>query len=296
MDSLWRPVDEMAMRAGPGLAHGSLIRDSYGGAVKEVSHMRHALGFTIAALIIGIATACGGGSSQSTTQTVTVGGTTTETATALPVGDQPLEIDPAGFTTEIDNAYFPMKPGSTRIFRETDAEGAKRKVVVEVTNDTKTIMGIQTRVVHDRVTEDGQVTEDTYDWYAQDSQGSLWYLGEDTKEYENGKLKSTEGSWEAGIDGALPGIIIPADQQPGMIYREEYYKGQAEDGAEILSVNAQAKVPYGTFDDVLQTRNFTPLEPNLVEEKFYVPGVGPVLEITVTGGSDRTELLTIKDS
>jgi hypothetical protein len=256
--------------------------------------MRHALGFTIAALLIGFATACGGGSSQSTTQTITVGGTTTETATALPVGDKPFEIDPADFSNEIDNPYFPITPGKTWIFRETDAEGAKRKVVVAVTNDTKTIMGIETRVVHDQVTEDGQVTEDTYDWYAQDSQGSLWYFGEDTKEYENGKLKSTEGSWEAGVDEALPGIIVPADPQPGMIYREEYYKGQAEDGGEILSLNAHAKVPYGTFDHVLQTRNFTPLEPNLVEEKFYARGVGPVLEITVTGGSDRTELLSIK--
>jgi hypothetical protein len=256
--------------------------------------MRHALGFISAALLIGLATACGGGSSQSTTQTVTVGGTTTEATTSLPVGDKPFEIDPADFTTEITNAYWPMKPGTSRIYHETDAEGAKRKVVVTVTNDTKTIMGIGTRVVHDRVTEGGQVTEDTYDWYAQDSQGSLWYLGEDTKEYENGKLKSTEGSWEAGVDGALPGIIIPAEPQPGMVYREEYYKGHAEDGAEILSLNAHAKVPYGTFDHVLQTRNFTPLEPNLVEEKFYAQGVGPVLEITVTGGSDRTELLTIK--
>ena len=177
------------------------------------------------------------------------------------------------------------------MFRETDAEGAVRRVVVTVTNDTKTIMGIEARVVHDVVTEDGQVTEDTFDWYAQDSDGNLWYLGEDTKEYEDGKLKSTEGSWEAGVDGAQPGIILPANPKPGLTYREEYYAGHAEDGAEILSLTAHADVPYDTFDHVLQTRNFTPLEPDLVEEKFYVSGVGPVLEITVTGGSDRTELL-----
>jgi hypothetical protein len=122
--------------------------------------------------------------------------------------------------------------------------------------------------------------------------GSRWIFRE---EYENGKLKTTEGSWEAGVDGALPGIILPAHPEPGKTYREEYYAGQAEDGAEILSLKAHAKVPYGTFDHVLQTRNFTPIEPNLVEEKFYVQGVGPVLEITVTGGSDRTELASYKE-
>ena len=212
-------------------------------------------------------------------------------ASTLPRGSEPVTLEPSEFTTEIDNAYFPIVPGTRRVFRETDAEGAVRRVVVTVTNDTKTIMVIEARVVHDVVTEDGQVTEDTFDWYAQDSDGNLWYLGEDTKEYEDGKLKSTEGSWEAGVDGAQPGIILPANPKPGLTYREEYYAGHAEDGAEILSLTAHADVPYGTFDHVLQTRNFTPLEPDLVEEKFYVTGVGPVLEITVTGGSDRTELL-----
>jgi len=240
------------------------------------------------ALFIPFASACGGGSTAN--EATTPSGNATKAST-LPRGSEPVTLEPSEFTTEIDNPYFPIVPGTRRVFRETDAEGAVRRVVVTVTNKTKTIMGIEARVVHDVVTEDGQVTEDTYDWYAQDSDGSLWYLGEDTKEYEDGKLKSTEGSWEAGVDGAQPGIIVPANPKPGLTYREEYYAGHAEDGAEILSLTAQADVPYGTFDHVLQTRNFTPLEPDLVEEKFYASGVGPVLEITVTGGSDRTELL-----
>ena len=249
--------------------------------------MRWTLALTCA-LLVPFASACGDGSNAN--EATTAPENATQAAT-LPRGSEPVTLEPSEFTTEIDNPYFPLVPGTRRVFRETDREGAVRRVVVTVIDDTKTIMGIEARVVHDVVTEDGQVSEDTYDWYAQDSDGNLWYLGEDTKEYEHGKLKSTEGSWEAGVDGAQPGIIVPAQPKPGMTYREEYYEGHAEDGAEILSLTAHADVPYGTFDHVLQTRNFTPLEPDLVEEKFYASGVGPVLEITVTGGSDRTELL-----
>jgi hypothetical protein len=239
--------------------------------------------------VLGLA-ACGGGESQPAAQTT--GGTESGTAaSSLPQGSEPFELDPSEFTTEIDNPYWPMKPGSRWVYRET-AEDAVMRDVVTVTNQTKTIMGIEAVVVHDVVSEDGQVTEDTYDWYAQDSEGNIWYLGEDTKEYENGKLKTTEGSWEAGVDGALGGIIVPAHPEPGMTYREEYYKGHAEDGAEVLSVHGHAKVPYGNFDGCFQTRNFSPLEPNVVEEKLYARGVGVVLEITVSGGSDRAELLS----
>jgi hypothetical protein len=214
-----------------------------------------------------------------------------EPDTALPQGAEPFPIDPSDFTTEIDNPFWPMTPGSRWIYRETDAEGTVSRVVVTVTHRTKTIMGIDARVVHDQVTEDGEVAEDTFDWYAQDSAGNLWYLGEDTTEYEHGKPKTKEGSWQAGVDGALPGIILPADPQVGMTYREEYYEGHAEDGAEILFLDALAKVPYGRFDHALQTRNFSGIEPDTIEEKLYAKGVGVVLELTVSGGSDRAELV-----
>jgi hypothetical protein len=254
--------------------------------------MRHAV-FISAALFIGIATACGGGSSQSTQPTRSTA--TGTAATSLPVGSKPFKMNPADFTTEIDHPYWPMKPRSRWIFRETDAEGSVSRVVVTVLDETKTIMGIEARIVHDQVSEKGEVKEDTFDWYAQDAEGNLWYLGEDTTEYENGKPKTKEGSWEAGVDGALAGVILPAHPEVGMTYREEYYKGHAEDGASILSVDAFAKVPYGTFDHGIQTRNFSGIEPDTIEEKIYAKGVGVVLELTVSGGSDRTELVRYKE-
>jgi len=215
-------------------------------------------------------------------------------AATLPQGSEPFKVDPADFTTEIDNPYWPMKPGSHWVYRETTAEGDVQRNDVVVTNETKTIMGIDAVVVHDTVRLGRKLTEDTYDWYAQDSDGNVWYLGEDTTEYENGKPKTKEGSWQAGVDGALGGIIVPAHPEPGLTYREEYYEGHAEDSAEVLTLNAHAKVPHGNYDTLLQTRNFSSIEPDVVEEKFYAPGVGVVLEITVSGGTDRGELISFE--
>jgi hypothetical protein len=212
-------------------------------------------------------------------------------ATALPKGSQPVKLDPAQFTTEIDNPYWPMAPGNRWRYRETD-RGEVRRVEVVVTDQTKTIMGIQARVIHDKVTAtDGALVEDTLDWYAQDAKGNIWYLGEDTKEYENGKVTSTEGSWQAGVDGAQPGIMLAASPHPGLGYRQEYLEGQAEDAATVLSLDMRVKVPFGTFDHVLVTEDFTPLEPEIVEHKFYARGVGPLLTVNVRGGASREELL-----
>ena len=251
--------------------------------------MRHATLAALTVLFAAAAGACGG--SQANMETTA--GTTTA-AESLPVGSKPFKIDPADFTNQITNPYWPMKPGDHWIYRETDAAGEVQRNDVVVTNRTKKIMGIDAVVVHDTVRLGGELTEDTFDWYAQDSKGNLWYLGEDTTEYENGKVKTKEGSWEAGVDGAEPGIIMPADPQVGLTYREEYYKGHAEDGAQIISVDALAKVPYGRFDHGIQTRNFSGIEPDVIEEKIYAKGVGVVLEITVSGGSDRSVLLSFK--
>jgi hypothetical protein len=238
--------------------------------------MRTGLGAVVVAALVAALTGCGGGASSGTA--------------SLPRGSTPFQLDPNDFTADIDHPYWPITPGSRWVYRETDDEGTVSRVVVTVMQNTKTIMGIQARVVHDQVTEDGKVKEDTFDWYAQDRTGNLWYLGEDTTEYENGEPKSTEGSWEAGVDGALAGIILPAHPEVGMTYREEYYKGHAEDGAQIMGLDALAVVPYGRFENALQTRNFSGIEPDVIEEKLYAKGVGVVLEITISGGSDRAVL------
>jgi hypothetical protein len=236
------------------------------------------------ALLVFLVVACSGRSQRQASDPAAA-------ATTLPKASQPVKLDPAQFTTEIDNPYWPMAPGNRWLYRETD-KGEVQRVEVVVTGQTKTIMGIQARVIHDQVTAgDGALVEDTLDWYAQDAKGNIWYLGEDTKEYENGKVTSTEGSWQAGVHGAQPGILLPADPRPGLAYRQEYLKGQAEDAATVLSLDMRAKVPFGTFDHVLVTEDVTPLQPEVVEHKFYARGVGPVLSINVKGGAGREELL-----
>ncbi len=223
--------------------------------------------------------ACGGGGSKSSS------------SSRLPQGTKPVKLDPADFTTNIDNPYWPIRPGSHWVYREVE-NGEAQRVDVTVTNQTKMLDGIEARVVHDRVSRNGETLEDTYDWYAQDSHGNLWYLGEDTAEYENGKLKTKEGTWAAGVNGAEPGVVVPASPRQGMRYREEYYAGHAEDGAEVLSVNSQVQVPFGRFRNALLTRNYSTIEPTVEEMKLYAKGVGPVIELLVSGGSGRTELLS----
>ena len=234
--------------------------------------MRRAI-LIVAALLATAATACGDDD-------------------ALPEGSDTVNLDPAGFTTEIDNPYLPFKPGDHWVYRETDVDGTEQRVEITVTSDTKTIAGIEAVVVHDEVTEDGELVEDTLDWYAQDGDGNVWYMGEDTKEYENGKVSTTAGSWEAGVDGAQAGIAMPAEPESGLTYRQEYYAGEAEDGATVLSVDELVSAPYGSFANALLTKEFTPIEPDVVEYKLYARGVGLVLAVQVSGGSSREELVT----
>ena len=245
------------------------------------------LGF---ALILGLI-ACSEGarssSSEEATSSVNAAG-----SSELPQGDDPVDLDPADFTTEIDNPYWPMMPGTRWTYHEIDEEGKKVKVVVIVTRETRRLAnGIAARVVRDTVTEDGELVEDTFDWYAQDSEGNVWYMGEDTAEFENGKIKTKGGSWEAGVDGALPGVIMPAAPQQGFAYRQEYYEGEAEDNGEVLSTNEMAEVPFDQFDNVLLTKDTNAIEPDVLEYKLYAKDVGPVLVFGVSGGGGREELI-----
>jgi len=222
------------------------------------------------------------------------GGNDTGSETTLPQGSELVELDPKDFSIEIDNPYWPMTPGNKWVYRETDTKGALEDVVVEVTNETKLIAnGIEARVIRDTVSEDGVPVEITDDWYAQDSSGNIWYLGEYVTNYENGKVVDHEGSFEAGVDGAQPGIAMPANPKPGMAYRQEYYKGEAEDRGAVITVGEeQVQVPFGFFDEgVLMTRDLVPLEPKVQELKFYAPGVGPVLSVHTDGNGGRAELI-----
>ena len=241
-------------------------------------------GGPLALATLGVLTlsACGGGAASAP------GNVTSP----LPQGSESVELDPGDFTVDITNTYWPMEPGDRWISSETDGKGDVLRVEVTVQDETYTVAsGIEARVVHDRVTRDGAVVEDTLDWYAQDRDGNIWYLGEKTAEYENGQVVSTEGSWEAGVDGAQPGIAVPADPEPGLTYRQEYLKGQAEDQGAVLSTDEQVGVPTGIYTGALLTRDTTALEPDLVELKFYAPGIGPVLTVESSGGAGREELV-----
>ena len=210
----------------------------------------------------------------------------------LPQGSEVVSMKPSDFTTSITNPYWPMRPGTTWTYRETDGDSVE-DIVVTVTDKTKTIAGITARVVRDTVTEGGELVEDTFDWYAQDDDGNIWYLGEDTKEYEADEVVSTEGSWEHGVDGALAGIAIPADPEPGCAYRQEYKRGEAEDNGVVLSTDEIVQVPAGSYTGALSTMDTTPLEPLVNEHKVYARGVGMVLEVQLGGGAARGELISV---
>jgi hypothetical protein len=198
-------------------------------------------------------------------------------------------IDPTAFTTTIDNLYLPLVPGSRIIYDANTAEG-KRRTVTEVTRDTKTVMGVVTVVVHDTVTVNGEAAEDTFDWYAQDRAGNVWYFGEDTKSFDQGRVDTT-GSFQAGVAGALPGIIMPGRPQIGDAYRQEYAKAVAEDTGTVHSLTAAETTPLtGPVTNLLVTQDDDQLDPTSPAEfKYYARGIGLVLTRQATGPDEREE-------
>lgn len=200
-------------------------------------------------------------------------------------------IDPTHFSSVIDNPYLPFLPGMKWVYEGINENGEHETTTVEVLTATRAVMGVPATVVHDLVEIDGQVAEDTSDWYAQDDQGNVWYLGEDTTAYDGGTT-SKEGSWEAGVDGALPGIVMPATPKVGTNgYRQEYRPGDAEDMALVVATGGDQTV--GTvYHEVVVTQEWTPLEPDITEQKSYAPGVGVITEDIVRGGTEHHELVS----
>jgi hypothetical protein len=212
--------------------------------------------------------------------------------------DYNVVIDPADFTNgagtpnAIDNQYFPLVPGARFVY-EGHKEGSSLRDVMTVTADTRTITGVTVTVVRDTAYEDGILAEDTFDWYAQDDAGNVWYFGEETTEFdEHGGVVTTFGSWEAGTDGALPGILMEASPASGDTYRQEYGLGVAVDMSTVLSVRRHTSVPHGTFWNVIETKEYSCLEKGL-DHKFYAPGVGLIKELAVANGDEEIDLVSL---
>jgi hypothetical protein len=203
-------------------------------------------------------------------------------------------INPSNFVATIDNPFMPLPPGTNFVYVGDTGNGIESNVV-SVTHNTNVILGVTCIEVHDVVFTDGVLTEDTRDWFAQDTVGNVWYFGENSQDLEDGLPVSLEGSWTAGVDGAKPGIVMKANPTMGDFYRQEFSLGNAEDLAEVISLTNSVMVPFGSFSNCLQTAETTPLEPDALEHKFYAAGVGEVLTIDEETG-EHLELVQITSS
>ena len=202
-------------------------------------------------------------------------------------------INPSDFTSNVDNRYFSLTPGKKMVYESVTQDG-KERIEVYVTKETKKVMGIDVVVVWDRVWLDGSLIEDTRDWYAQDKEGNVWYFGEDTAEIIDGKIVNHDGAWEAGVDGGKPGIIMKANPVLGDSYRQEYYKGVAEDVADVLALGEEVITPYKTFDNCLKTYDYSYIDSSTKENKYYCPEIGfVVLEVVLEDG-ERAELISVE--
>jgi hypothetical protein len=260
--------------------------------------MLRKVGLAVVLAVLAACTKSATSSQASPASPITSAGSAARSVTPSPASTNPadLPIVQANFVDRIDNPWLPFIPGTTLTYHGI-RDGKAAVDVVEVTSDTKVINGIRCVTVKDTLTLDGKLAERTEDWYVQDVNGNVWYFGEATAELNaKGEVTSTTGSWQAGVDGAVPGIFMPADPQQGMSFQQEYLAGQAEDRFVVLHKLGKVQVPYGSFQNTLVTAEWTPLEPDVLTTKFYVKGVGEVLEMDVTGGDERIELASVKTS
>jgi hypothetical protein len=210
-----------------------------------------------------------------------------------PGRDYHPHIDPASFSADVTNRYFPLTPGRVLVYTGTK-DGKQALNLVTATKRTRVVDGVRTRVVEDRLYLDNVLQERTSDYYTQDRCGNVWYFGEDTAELDrNGEVVSTEGTWHAGVDGAQPGVFMQAHPQVGREFRQEWYQGHAEDVFKVLSRSAPVAVPYGSFRHALRTEETTALEPAVVDNKYYVKGIGEVAELSVRGPREGLKLVEI---
>ena len=239
------------------------------------------------------AAACGSGGGNSASTTTA---TARSASTLAPIhGRYRPSISASNFVAVIDNRYLPYKPGTAFHFRGVRGSTPQTDDEV-VTHGTKRILGITCTVVRDTVSEHGKPVERTLDWYAQDKQGNVWYMGEDSFELQHGRFVKASDSWESGVNGAQPGIIMPADPRPGDAYRQEYYPpGEALDQARVITRAGSADVPYGKFTGTLVTSEFSPLEPQ-TEQKYYAAGIGEVEERVVKGHREQFVLVSVTHS
>jgi hypothetical protein len=204
--------------------------------------------------------------------------------------------NPRDFVRRVTNPWFPLEPGTTYVYAGVK-DGKRARDVVMVTKRTKLVLGVQTTVVHDLLYLRGRLEERTSDWYAEDNRGNVWYFGEATAELDaHGRVRTREGSWEAGKDGARAGLFMPAHPQIGDTGLQEYRRGQAEDHFRVLSVSAKVRVPFVTSQHALLTKEWTPLEPGVVDHKYYVRGIGTVKEVTAKGPKETNILVSVRRS
>ena len=204
-----------------------------------------------------------------------------------------IAASPRGFTPRVDNPWYPLKPGTTYVYRGVK-DGEPARDVYTATHRTRKIDGVPCVVVEDRLYLSGRLEERTTEWFSQDSRGNVWYFGEDTAELDKrGRVKSRSGAWRAGVNGARPGIFMFENPKVGEAAQQEFYKGQAEDHFEVLSLHASVNVPYVRSRSAMLTKEWTPLEPGAIDHKFYVRGIGTVLEQTVKGGVERAALVSV---